>query len=323
MSVYNLSKYEERSYNILLNAIATQNMMVRMPIQSGDAILGLYNKAISESRNGFLYRPGSIMLFTTVIGRTLKMETAFESQDHISFCSQIEFETLDIIMKALKHKSIYDKILYVYKYFIDNFTYCKAIPDDYRYHMTSSPFLYRKAVCEGFAFAFSHIINRMGIKCGIISGESMNEGGCEPHVWNIIGIGDKYYHIDVTGDICNKTTNTGEFDYFMLDDEIVAYDHCWNDYSIPKCNDPTMDYYYKKHFVCKSLDDAIDYLKKQLGLRRKIIALRCCKECFNNVISVDYMELIKVAMNRCDCRCSEIYYFENRSTGTVVYQVGY
>lgn len=80
--------------------------------------------------------------------------------------------------------------------------------------MTASPFLYRKVVCEGFAFAFAYIMNRMDIPCGIITGASTLNASNGLHAWNIIFLENRFYHVDVTWDICTKEKCGYLFDFF-------------------------------------------------------------------------------------------------------------
>lgn len=76
--------------------------------------------------------------------------------------------------------------------------------------------MYRKSVCEGFALAFANVLNRLGIPCGIVTGYSSLDGTFGAHAWNIVELDRKYYHLDVTWDICTKEKEIDTFDYFFL-----------------------------------------------------------------------------------------------------------
>ncbi len=54
-----------------------------------------------------------------------------------------------------------------------------------------------KAVCEGYAEAYQYLLQRLGIECYIVTGDSINGGA---HEWNLIKIDGNYYHIDLTWD---------------------------------------------------------------------------------------------------------------------------
>lgn len=52
----------------------------------------------------------------------------------------------------------------------------------------------RKAVCMGYALAYQYLLNKCGITTYYVSSDSMN------HAWNIVKIGNDYYHVDTTWD---------------------------------------------------------------------------------------------------------------------------
>ncbi len=50
------------------------------------------------------------------------------------------------------------------------------------------------AVCEGYSKAYQYMLNQLGIENYLCSSQSLN------HVWNIVKLNGKYYHVDVTFD---------------------------------------------------------------------------------------------------------------------------
>lgn len=48
------------------------------------------------------------------------------------------------------------------------------------------------SVCQGYALAYSYLLKKVGIKSHIVFSNSMN------HVWNLIKISGKWYHVDAT-----------------------------------------------------------------------------------------------------------------------------
>lgn len=84
------------------------------------------------------------------------------------------------------------------------------------------------AVCQGYAYAYKYILSRLNILCEIIVSDSM----C--HAWNLVKIGDKWYHVDVTWDdpawdMIGRVYHTN----FLLSDDGIKYagtPHSeWND----------------------------------------------------------------------------------------------
>lgn len=51
-----------------------------------------------------------------------------------------------------------------------------------------------EAVCQGYALAYQDIMNAIGVPCITIGSERID------HAWNMVKLGDSYYHVDVTWD---------------------------------------------------------------------------------------------------------------------------
>ena len=50
------------------------------------------------------------------------------------------------------------------------------------------------AVCDGYAHAYELLLSRLGFQAGFVSSDEMN------HSWNMVGIDQDWYHVDVTWD---------------------------------------------------------------------------------------------------------------------------
>ncbi len=122
----------------------------------------------------------------------------------------------------------------------------------------------KDAVCQGYALAYKALMDRAGVECKIIAKEGV-------HGWNIIKIGENWYHVDVTWDdpvpdkkgYCNHK-------YFLLSDNTIKTlenKHPNWDTEAPPCNDNTYESgwwafndteypFYKK-------DDVFYYIKRK------------------------------------------------------------
>lgn len=99
------------------------------------------------------------------------------------------------------------------------------------------------SVCQGYALAFKLFCDRLGIECGYAV--------TSDHIWNVVRLGDYYYHIDVTWDdpvqYLRSSDGTRErvhwekHDNFLLTDEenaAVGHDEEWES-DKPPCGAPT------------------------------------------------------------------------------------
>ncbi len=48
------------------------------------------------------------------------------------------------------------------------------------------------SVCQGYALAYRILAEELGLSCELVSSQSLN------HIWNVVQIGDSWYHVDVT-----------------------------------------------------------------------------------------------------------------------------
>ena len=86
----------------------------------------------------------------------------------------------------------YEKVKYVYEYLIKNTEYDMSVANNQN---VLSVVVDNRTVCQGYAKAMQLILNRMGVFCILCEGVVK---GTESHVWNIVRINDKYYHVDAT-----------------------------------------------------------------------------------------------------------------------------
>jgi transglutaminase/protease-like cytokinesis protein 3 len=135
--------------------------------------------------------------------------------------------------KLKKCESEYDKVKLVHDYLCENATY-----NAYNKfaHTGMGCVVIGDTVCQGYADAARIILNKAGVKCGIIWG---NAGG-ESHAWNWVEIDGDNYAMDITWD--DKPSTSGKeaytYEYFLLStEEMFQNGHrIASDCAAPKCN---------------------------------------------------------------------------------------
>ncbi|MGN0295401.1 MAG: transglutaminase domain-containing protein [Lachnospiraceae bacterium] len=68
-----------------------------------------------------------------------------------------------------------------------------------------------QAVCNGYAIAYSYLLQQCGIESYVLSSDSMN------HAWNLIMLDDSWYHVDVTWDDPVFTSGNTYFSQYNAD----------------------------------------------------------------------------------------------------------
>ena len=136
----------------------------------------------------------------------------------------------------------WEKERYIHDFICQNVRYDK-LKKPYS-HEIIGPLGQGVGVCEGIAKSVKILCDALGLWCIIaISDAAPDQGIKYRHAWNIVRLGGKYYHLDVTFD--NSLGHDGmiRYDYFNLDDQHLLRDHQPLLYPAPACNDSTRAYY--------------------------------------------------------------------------------
>ena len=123
-----------------------------------------------------------------------------------------------------------------------------------------------KAVCNGYARAYQHLLLKAGIPAWYIRGSSTNPstGTPEAHAWNMAKLDGQWYYTDVTWD--DQNTNTF-YAYFNITKDQLNKDHTFDttyESLVPNATATTANYYVKEGRVFTSYDQAkfVSLLKK-------------------------------------------------------------
>lgn len=142
----------------------------------------------------------------------------------------VEKNTAEVIAEAKTLKTDYDRIKLFHDWIINRTDYI-ANGEKYTWRL-DGPIIYAKSVCEGYSKAFSYLCQSVGIECICISGTG-NGGG---HMWNMVKVDDKWYHMDVTWDdpLAPDGKPRLRYDYFLISEAKIREDHTIdNDFKIP------------------------------------------------------------------------------------------
>ncbi|MBO7217158.1 MAG: hypothetical protein J6V50_00490 [Clostridia bacterium] len=123
------------------------------------------------------------------------------------------------------------------------------------------------AVCEGYSRAFQMLLYEFGINSTLVTGYAGQE-----HMWNVVEIGGRWHHVDVTW---NDQESELRHTYFNLSDSSIGRDHIINDdfatlsedevlhgipfnYSLPICNSVAENFFEKTGFTLpRDMDELV------------------------------------------------------------------
>lgn len=131
-----------------------------------------------------------------------------------------------------------------------------------------------KAVCEGYAKAFQLLLNAAGIECMTVTGD--NDGG---HMWNMVRLGDEWYHVDLTADddigglhlFFNRTDSFMQQSDYRINGDYESKTQSGQHYNLfrPKAESDRMLYHRVSGFFCTA-----DSRPEELGA----VIAACCPE---------------------------------------------
>lgn len=136
--------------------------------------------------------------------------------------------------------------------------------------------LKNKAVCDGYAKAFKLLCDKVEIPCILIHGEADN-GAIDSgngHAWNIVKLGKKHAHVDVTWDSTGSINDASIYSHLNLTDSQIKKDHTWNDKLLPKCEADELNYYSQIGESVVSAKQYKEFIKSQIDQHKKVFSVR-------------------------------------------------
>lgn len=164
-----------------------------------------------------------------------------------------------IISKLDDSMTDVEKALFVHDYLVLNTQYSFADEGifDKSYYTAYGALVEHKAVCQGYSIAYAYILNKIGIETVFATSADMD------HMWNMIKIDGKYYHVDVTYDdptLLNSYPSDRigrvSHSHFLVGDSTMKNELDHYNWEGPKANED-----YSGIGIWSDVDSPMQYLK--------------------------------------------------------------
>lgn len=190
---------------------------------------------------------------------TLKLEYSLDKDTLIQYKKGTEAKAQQIICENIcKSMPDYQKVKIIHDYVVENTVY-----EEYGSvaHIAYGALINGRGVCESYANAVKILLDMVGIENIMISGQATNSNGTDSHAWNLVKLGNNYYHLDATWDdpVSIFGGDKLEYDYFLVDDETIKADHSWDESLYPSANGTEYNYKAVKDLIKSSNRDYNDY----------------------------------------------------------------
>lgn len=209
-------------------------------------------------------------------GYILSMNISYAySEDQVNKMKQeMDEKTDELLSGVTKDMSDYEVVKYIHDKLI---TLCDYTISGSYVTTSYGAVVKNKAQCQGYTRAFSYLCNLCGIETDIVLGES------QQHMWNMVKIDGKWYHIDLTWDDPNKSDypNAIFYDYFCVStDRMLEFRTIdGNSHELPSAESDDLEYYNNNDLVVTSVSEARELFAKEAAKasedKQPVVQFRC------------------------------------------------
>ena len=173
------------------------------------------------------------------------------------------------LARAAQDKNEADRLKYIHDFICENVRYDK-LKKPYS-HEIIGPLGQGVGVCEGIAKSVKVLCDALDIPCVIALCDNNPARRIRyRHMWDVVRVGGKYYHLDATFDNSLGSPEEIRYDYYLLGDSRVFRDHEPVIWPVPACPDNDAFYYKQKKLSFTKIEDvrsrAAQYIKKNKTL---------------------------------------------------------
>ena len=171
-------------------------------------------------------------------------DTSYLSEDGKKY-----YDEIITLADSLKGESDFETLKNILDHISLNVDYEHDETVEERYNLTYA-LDHGMAVCSGYAKLFYFLCTVNEINCKLIRGksvQSVEDKTDTTHLWNLVELNHKWYHIDATWDDCyeyDKGYTKAPYRYFLIDDEQMKKDHIWEEADYPKAYSKDLAIYY-------------------------------------------------------------------------------
>ena len=143
------------------------------------------------------------------------------------------------------------------------------------------------SVCNGYALLTYNMLNKLNIPVNLVYGTAAGED----HIWNMVKLGDYWFHLDTTWNDPSSDVGTVLYSYYMLTEKEITKDHIIDEnLEIPKSTKNYYDYLkelsyekllaetgldmYNEENTAKNESELINILKRKIMHRPLSISIR-------------------------------------------------
>jgi hypothetical protein len=283
----NLTEPQKIVYNSILTGIRNYDKTIEIPLVTPVELNTIFSHVKYD--NPLLFNIDTTYKYRTRKGKMTFISTYLYDRH----TTEIYKKQIDNYLKNFdeaKDYNDFDKALFVNDYFVNNYEY------DYSFKKMSDSvlglILDGKAVCSGISYMAKLVFDYLDVYCLIVEGKAKNPNNdqlTEAHAWNIIKVGNNFFHLDLTWNIC-ISDKTIRYDYFMLCDNEIQKDHIITSIT-PACNISNYDFYTLNNMSINGLSQFAQYAERNLRFDRNSMIVKIKNQPFSDTLPTQILEI--------------------------------
>ncbi len=249
------------AYNSVVDTITNFRSSAQMPLTISEADYVKVLEAVRCEQLMLFYLSdrtlGDFDTFTH--SYTINFTYKYDVEEASEMLRETEAAANEIISQLDDNMSDYEKLKYIHDYLVLNVE--SAVEGDY-VDSVYGALVNKKALCEGYAKAFSYLCNLIGVENMIVTGYT----GVD-HMWNMVKLEGSWYHVDIGWDqpseaLRERYPDLILYQYFLVDDAVIQNNRSINNYlcAPPKAETETMNYFVYEDRYAEDYDKAIEII---------------------------------------------------------------
>ncbi len=189
---------EQVIYNALI--VGAEEINLTSFAMTPDEVKNLYQDMMNRHADLFFVTGGYSRYTNSSTGKVTRIKPGYSmTGDALAEAKEVFNEKMDEIIEQVDVEwSDLEKALFLHDYLALNFEYDMRVYDATQKDNVvydSYGFLTQKTgVCQAYTLTYNYLLKEFGIESSVAKSTAMN------HIWNVIQIDNKWYHVDVTWD---------------------------------------------------------------------------------------------------------------------------
>lgn len=219
---HTLNSTEKKEYARFCNAVSNYKYTVKVGNMSQEEFEDFFLKFYCSRADSFFLR-NNIQYRVNLNGTVTECIFSYDkySGSTETIRTQIDEIADKIISDIPEGSDDAHKLKYIHDYLVSNTTYNMEAADCDNIY---GALIKHKTHCQGYSKSIAYFCDKLNIPSIIVTGEA---GG--PHMWNMVEIDGKWYHLDATWDDpdCGKRSSAY---FFLISDNTISKTHISDNY---------------------------------------------------------------------------------------------